>query len=264
VKDFAAAMAQPEQPDVPVGSKTVIVECQCRGEEQNGSSGFVLIGAFMTKGDRKSRGVKSSSSDTKLPWRPFYDRPTGIWIDETVARIKETAQPELIESLYRNPIPKDARFRVLKHLITVDGTKRPEGDNCPCPMCTPNRFLTGSPVWFLDLQCCAFIGNCCANDGVLAEAEKERKWREKRDSEESYLLEALPLVGPKLTVLETLKPVAFEAVRAYRKIRNKLPTVHEQLRKMSSAALWLKGVPSPRSTYIASQWSPQQNCRLTV
>lgn len=187
----------------------------------------------MTKGDRKSRGVKSSSSDTNLlPWRPFNDRPLGIWIDETVARIKETAQPELIESLYRNHIPKSARFRVLKHLITVDGTKRPEGDSCPCPMCTPNRFLTGSLVWFPDLQCCAFIGNCCANDDVLAEAEKERKWREKRDSEESYLLEALPLVAPKLTVLESLKPVALEAVRSYRKFRNTLPQVHDQLRKM--------------------------------
>ncbi|MFQ3456941.1 hypothetical protein PMN64_27025 [Bradyrhizobium sp. UFLA01-814] len=184
----------------------------------------------MTKGDRKSRGVDSSKPE--LPWRPFADRPTGIWIDETVERIKQTAQPELIESLYRNQIPKNARFRVLKHLITVDGTKRPEGDNCPCPMCTPNRFLTGSLVWFPDLQFCAFIGNCCANDDVLAEAEKERKWREKRDSEESYLLEALPLVGPKLVIVESLKPVAFEAVRAYRKIRNTLPQVHEQLRKM--------------------------------
>ncbi|WP_156434887.1 hypothetical protein [Bradyrhizobium lablabi] len=119
----------------------------------------------MTKGDRKSHGVKSSETEL-LPWRPFNDRPTGIWIEETVARIKGTAQPELIESLYRNPIPKDARFRVLKHLITVDGTKRPKGDNCPCPMCTPNRFLTGSLVWFTELQCCAFIGNCCANDDV--------------------------------------------------------------------------------------------------
>jgi hypothetical protein len=187
----------------------------------------------MTKGDRKSRGVNSSSSSKpELPWRPFRDRPTGVWIDETVARIKETAQPELIESLYRNHIPKDARFRVLKHLITVEGTKRPEGDHCPCPMCTPNRFLTGSLVWFPDLQFCAFIGNCCANDDVLAEAEKERKWREKRDSEEDYLLAALPLVAPKVIVLESLKPVALEAVRAYRKIRNTLPLVHEQLRKM--------------------------------
>lgn len=186
----------------------------------------------MTKGDRKSRGVKSSSETKQLPWRPFIDRPTGIWIDETVERIKQTAQPELIESLYRNPIPKNSTFRVLRHLITVDGTKRPEGDNCPCPMCTPNRFLTGSLVWFPDLQCCAFIGNCCANDDVLAEAEKERKWRERRDFEEDYLLAALPLVGPKLMVLETLKPIALEAVRSYRKIRNALPQVHEQLRKM--------------------------------
>ncbi|MCS3451536.1 MULTISPECIES: hypothetical protein [Bradyrhizobium] len=185
----------------------------------------------MTKGGRKSRGVKGSEVKT-LPWRTFKDRPSGVWIDETVARIKETAQPELIESLYRNQIPKDARFRVLRHLITIDGTKRPEADHCPCPMCTPNRFLTGSLVWFPDLQFCAFIGNCCANDDVQAEAEKERKWREKRDSEEDYLLAMLPLVAPKVTVLDSLKPIALEAVRAYRKIRNTLPQVHETLRRM--------------------------------
>lgn len=179
-----------------------------------------------------SSTVKRKSSDQQLPWRQFKDRPTGIWIDETVARIKETAQPELIDSLFRNHIPKDAKFRVLKHLITVDGRKRPEGDNCPCPMCTPNRFLTGSLVWFYEFQCCAFIGNCCANDDVLAEAEKERKWRDRRDSEESYLLDALPLVAPRLNVLESLKPVAAEAVRAYRKFRNTIPEVHELLRQM--------------------------------
>lgn len=183
--------------------------------------------------DAVSSTVKRKTTEKpQLPWRPFKDRPTGIWIDETVARIKETAQPELIESLFRNYIPKDSRFRVLKHLITVEGTKRPEGDNCPCPMCTPNRFLTGSLVWFPDLQFCAFIGNCCANDDVLAEAEKERKWRDRRDTEEDYLLAALPLVATKLTIIENLKPVALEAVRAYRKIRNSLPLVHEQLRKM--------------------------------
>lgn len=186
----------------------------------------------MTKGGRKSRGLKGSEVK-QLPWRPFKDRPTGMWVDETAERIKETAQPELIESLYRNhDIPKDSQFRTLRHLITVNGTKRPKGDNCPCPMCTPNRFLTGSLVWFPDLQFCAFIGNCCADDKVLAEAEKEWKWRERRDSEETYLLEALPLVGPKLMVLETLKPVALEAVRSYRKIRTSLPQVHEQLRRM--------------------------------
>jgi hypothetical protein len=179
----------------------------------------------MTRGGRKSCGVNSSSSKPELPWRPFKDRPTGIWIDETVQRIKQTAVPEDIESLFRNQIPKDAKFRTLKHLITIDGKKRPKGDHAPCPMCTPNRFLTGSLVWFYDLQFCAFIGNCCANDDVLAEAEKERKWRERRDDEESYLLAALPLVGPKLKVLESLKSVALEATRSYRKIRTGVPLV---------------------------------------
>jgi hypothetical protein len=67
---------------------------------------------------------------------------------------------------------------------------------------------------------------------VLAEAEKERKWRERRDDEETYLLAALPSVGPKLTVLESLKSVALEATRSYRKIRTGVPLVHDQLRKM--------------------------------
>ena len=41
-----------------------------------------------------------------------------------------------------------------------------------------------------------------------------------------------PLVGPKLTVLDSLKPVALEAVRSYRKIRTGVPLVHDQLRKI--------------------------------
>lgn len=88
----------------------------------------------MTKGGRKSRGVKGSEIKV-LPWRTFKDRPLGTWVDETVERIKETARPELIESLYRNRIPRDAKFKKFRQLITVNGAKRPESDLCPCPMC---------------------------------------------------------------------------------------------------------------------------------
>ncbi|WP_338830691.1 hypothetical protein [Bradyrhizobium sp. 27S5] len=185
----------------------------------------------MTKDSRKSRGTKGSEVKV-LPWRTFKDRPSGIWIEETVAQITETGQPELIESLYRNSIPKDAKFRKLRQLITVNGTRRPDGDLCPCPMCAPNRFLTGTLVWFPDLQCCAFIGNCCADADVLAEADRVWKFEEKRKFEEDYLLANLPLVAPKLAILEKLKPVALEATRAYRKFRTSLPQVHELLRRM--------------------------------
>ena len=56
--------------------------------------------------------------------------------------------------------------------------------------------------------------------------EKERKWQEKRDSEENYLLEALPLAAPKVTVLETLKPVALEA--AARAFSGKSSASHDE------------------------------------
>jgi hypothetical protein len=48
----------------------------------------------------------------------------------------------------------------------------------------------------------AFIGNCCANDDGLGEAEKERKWRERWDDRRVIYCPLLPLVAPKLAILE--------------------------------------------------------------
>jgi hypothetical protein len=88
--------------------------------------------------------LKSKSSDKpQLPWRPFKDRPTGIWIDETVQR-KETAEPEGIEALFRNQIPKDAKFRTLKaphhdrRQEAAEGRQRALPDVYPKPV--PDRF----------------------------------------------------------------------------------------------------------------------------
>jgi hypothetical protein len=62
--------------------------------------------------DAVSSTFKRKTTDKpQLPWRPFKDRPSGIWIDQTVRRIKETSEPEGIESLFRNQIPNDAKFR---------------------------------------------------------------------------------------------------------------------------------------------------------
>jgi hypothetical protein len=91
--------------------------------------------------DSVSRTIKGKTSDkTPLPWRPFRDRPIGIWIDETVQRIKQTAMPEAIESLYRNHIPKDAKFRTLKHLITCLGLSL-SAYEWPCPLQCHRRFV---------------------------------------------------------------------------------------------------------------------------
>jgi hypothetical protein len=156
--------------------------------------------------------------------------PTGQYIDEVLLQLKETAQPETLPSLFRNQIPKDEEFRIIKKDIELDGKKRPDGDNAPCPMCTPNKFLNCSLVYLPKMQCCAVIGHCCADKQNAANAEREYKLRTTRDYEDDYLLGTLPLVNARMAVLESLKPAAAEAMRLYRRFRHQLPQVHALLR----------------------------------
>src|ERR1700730_10978072 len=90
----------------------------------------------MANGDKAvSSSVNSNTSGQldSLPWRQFKDRPTTIWIDEMVAAIKASAVPEWQESLFRNRIPKSARFFILKAEVTINQGKRPMGDRAPLP-----------------------------------------------------------------------------------------------------------------------------------
>src|SRR4051794_13179409 len=93
-----------------------------------------------------------------LPYRSVRDWPTSIFIDEVFAHLKGTAQPETCELLYRNHLAKSTKFRKVRP-VELDGRKRPEGDMAPCPMCTPNRFLSGNLVFLPELSCCAVIGH---------------------------------------------------------------------------------------------------------
>jgi hypothetical protein len=174
--------------------------------------------------------MKNGEERPQLPWRPFPDRPLGMFVEIVLQHLKDTAQPESMESLYRNPIPKDIEFNIIKKDIVLDGRKRPEGDNAPCPMCTPNRFLTGALIHVPKLQCVAMIGRCCADKKALADAEREYRQRTLRDYEETYLLQCLPFVRARMTVLQSLGSAATEGLRLYRKFRRDMPRIHSQLR----------------------------------
>mgnify|MGYP003694423329 CR=1 FL=1 len=99
-----------------------------------------------------------------------------------------------------------------------------EGDHAPCPMCSPNKFLsrvTGST--FRQCSAAAIIGHRCAGRESRAAAAREYTWRTKRDHEESYLLNNLALVPARMKVLQELEPVCMEARRLYRRLRKRLP-----------------------------------------
>jgi hypothetical protein len=182
-------------------------------------------------GSRKgSRGVNSKQTKPTLPWRPFREWPPGPFVESVLQHLKDTAQPETMPSLFRNQISKNEEFRIIRKDITLDGTKRPEGDNAPCPMCTPNKFLTCSLVYLPNIQACAVIGHCCADKQNAADAERDYKRRTTERHEEDYLLGCLPLVEARMTILTSLKPAAAEALRLYRRFRKDLPQVQALLR----------------------------------
>jgi hypothetical protein len=185
----------------------------------------------MTKNERPvSRGAKGKVLKPVLPWQKIVGWPSRQFIESVLLHLKETAEPETFPQLYRNQISKDEEFRIIKKDIELDGKKRPEGDNAPCPMCTPNKFLTCSLIYLPRMECCAVIGHCCADKQNAADAEREYKWRTNRDAEDDYLLGNLPLVQAKMDVLTSLKPAAAEALRLYRRFRHQLPQIHSLLR----------------------------------
>jgi len=167
-------------------------------------------------------------------YRPFRDRPSGIFIQQVMDAIRETGQPESIAALYRGKINRAETFRTLRK-VTIDRRKRPNGDKAPCPRCgCDDKFLEGAFAWFPDLQFCAVIGRCCADHEALSEAEREFRWRKKRDDEEEYLLAGLPKLAAKAEALQLLLGRAGEALEIFRQFRRGAPAVHQHLRQIKN------------------------------
>jgi hypothetical protein len=178
-------------------------------------------------------GRVESSEYQELPYQPVLDWPTNFFIDQVLAHLRETGRPETCNLLFRNRLPKTAKFRIVRK-IHLDQRKRPERDLAPCPMCSPNKFLSGALVFLPELKCCGVIGHCCAGKKQRDEAEREYKSRRQRDYEESLLLTTLPIIPKRGEVLEKLRPAAEEARRLYRKFRKEAHAVHGHLRELKA------------------------------
>ncbi|HEY3909815.1 MAG TPA: hypothetical protein VGM07_07985 [Stellaceae bacterium] len=151
--------------------------------------------------------------------RVFRTPPGNYLIEEFLAHIRSTGQPETFPGLHRGPIAKTEPFSLLKR-FEIDRRKRPDGDLAPCPMCQPNKYLRGSLVYLSDLRAVAAIGHCCADKENLAIADREYRERIARDLEDDYLIAHIPLISAYLSVVARVRPAAREAERIYRSFRN--------------------------------------------
>jgi hypothetical protein len=181
----------------------------------------------------RSQLSRSASANATAPvYRLFKDRPTRLFINEFLEHVRKTGTPETSPDVHPGPIPKSARFFTLA-AIEIERKKRPDLDKAPCPMCQPNKFLSGSLVWLPELHAIAAIGHCCADKTARDAADREYAARRARDEQEDYLLSRLPLIRPRMAALDKIAPVAAEVDRVYRKFRSAGGCFQKRLRAVN-------------------------------
>ncbi|OYY78973.1 MAG: hypothetical protein B7Y43_03605 [Sphingomonas sp. 28-62-20] len=153
------------------------------------------------------------------PFKAFDARPAPDVIRSYAEQIVATGHPELIPDLYHQPIGKDEPFLNLRPL-EVAKDRRADGTMMPCPRCaTPNKFLSGWLIFLTDLKAIACVGNDCAGGAVQMAANREYEERLKREQEEEYLLEALPMLRDALAEAALLAPRAEVATALHKALR---------------------------------------------
>ena len=139
---------------------------------------------------------------------------------------------KIIPAWYPGPVDKKEPFIKLVP-IDVEKSKRLGRGKIPCPMCQPNKFLSGFLVWFPRLQAVAVIGHCCADKETAAVANREE--RKTREREEDYLLAKIPLIPQALRAIYEASAAAEEALRVYRHFRNKGSGFCRKLKEIDKA-----------------------------
>lgn len=162
--------------------------------------------------------------------RLFKDRPGKYLVEDFLAHVRTTGQPETFPGIHPGPLDKTEPFLKLAP-FGVPRPKRPRGDMVPCPMChQANKYLSGALVYLPRLQAIAAIGHECSDSDTRLAADREYRARRDREQEEDYLLANVPVIPARLAMLKELQPVAREALGIYRAFRKKAPSVQRQLR----------------------------------
>lgn len=177
-----------------------------------------------------ARPIRHDRAAEHPVFRLFKDMPGQYLIDEFLAYVRSTAEPESFTGIHPGPLDKAEPFRKLAP-FSVDRRRRADGDMAYCPMChQPNKFLEGAFVYLPRLQAVAAIGHECSAKETRAAAERDYRARRDRQIEEDYLLANLPHVPAKLAAIEHVRPAAAEALRVFRLLRKDAPTALRQLR----------------------------------
>lgn len=170
----------------------------------------------------------------------YPSRPDSTLIAAFLDHVRETGSPETFPTICRTKPPVNSKPEFLSY-FDIDRKKRPNGDEAPCPICSPTspKFLyDGCLVWYPDEGVIRAIGPECGDSifgGTMYADARDRFDRTERERRASEFLERnYPKLLQMLVALEAIRPATLEAARLYADFKRKAPAIQKEFRKINN------------------------------
>jgi hypothetical protein len=184
------------------------------------------------------RSEAAPSAESEAPYR---FRPTEDDVARFLDHVRRTGQPETFATLCRST-PSALSRPVFLRQFSVERSRRPDGDEAPCPICSPNdpKYLHDAYlVWYPDEGVIRAIGPECGDSvfggTAYAEAKGEFEIEERERRATDFIERNLPKVLAMVVALEVIRPAVLEAERLYSEFTGQAPRIHEKLRRVRGA-----------------------------
>jgi hypothetical protein len=171
--------------------------------------------------------------------------PSRYEIDQFLAFVKQTGEPELYEKLSWNAPDKSAVGHKLLCSFYVPLSRRPGDDYIPCCSCNSRpKYSHGYLVWSPDGEM-RIVGSCCGpkyfGEDVFRRMEEEARQQQIEQDHQYFLIDQLAKIPDMIRAMEALRPCCKQYDLISAALQSRVPTV---VKKLSRIAKQFDGVLS--------------------
>jgi len=197
--------------------------------EQTENTCFVHV--LIMKGSSLANPYKRQFPKVEVIALPSKPSPNDV--ESFKHHVRSTGCPETFPSITTARATNLDGAEILAE-FPIDRKKRPNLDEAPCPICSPNspKFLSGYLVWFPGEKCIRAIGKECGAriNNKWDRAKKAFKERQKQENRERFLEENLWKVPSLIEELQKEHHRSLTHKGIWSNFRKKCPTVTQALR----------------------------------
>lgn len=159
--------------------------------------------------------------------------PSPTQVEKFKQHVKETGQPETFGIITTSKAENLEGAKILWK-FTLDRKKRPNWDEAPCPICSPEspKYLSGFLVWFPKENCIRAIGRECGRtlDKNWHREVRAFKIREEDEARRHYILQKLHTVPQLILDFEAELAAAKRQHSVWKDLKDRCPAIVQHLR----------------------------------